>query len=95
MKDGERVLRWIAENDHGVGEVAATIGCSSAALSLALEQNRICEKLAGSLYKHFDLRVMQTVTASEVGPGPGVVKTNIPSQLDALADTFNSSLGSP
>ena len=92
MNDGERVLLWIEDNGHKVGEIAQIIGYSRQALSTALNQNQISEKLARALYEHFYLRVSPTPISSKTGRGPGGLKAPRPSKLDAFADEIKASL---
>ncbi|MCG8524656.1 MAG: hypothetical protein MI744_20815 [Pseudomonadales bacterium] len=86
MNDGKRILQWISDNGHKLGEIARIIGYSRSALSTALNQNNISEKLARALYEHFYLRVTPTSTSSRTGRGPGGFKTPRPSKLDPYTD---------
>ena len=92
MNDGERIRQWIADNGHKVGQIAKIIGYSRSALSTALNQNKISDKLARALYEHFYLRVTPTSTSSRTGRGPGGFKTPRPSKLDAYADEIQALL---
>ena len=90
MNDGERVLQWIRDNGHKVGEIAQILGYSRTALSTALHRNQISDKLAGALYEHFYLRVTPTPRSSRTGRGPGGYKTPRPSKLDAFTDEIKA-----
>lgn len=88
MDDGHRVLHWIEENGHTVGDIAALLGYSRQTLSTSLNQNRISERLAQALYEHFKLRVTATLPDATTSSrrGPGRFRVPRPSKLDAFRD---------
>ena len=90
MKEGRRILLWIEDHDHTVEDIAQLMGYSHDALSIALHQNRISERLASDLYEHFGLRVIpsppQEVDCPKADREPGSGNVRRSSKLDAVAD---------